>query len=194
MQHFLVLGLLFSAARTTFLALVLLACVACSRGSPEQALRLQVDVMQAAMEARDAGDVHALLAEDFVGQVPVPAVQLRGVDAAIARREARCMARHHDGVPVSSSRPQECSFESSPQPGHPRLHRRLQRLRHRMRQLLQPHGGQGEPQRLPHVLHRLRGAVSPVRGCDGPQQPVREGTLRTLRKSLRLVRRTVRGA
>ncbi len=67
MQHFLVFDRLLIVARTTVFAMVVLACIACSRESPEQALRLQVDAMQAAMEARDAGDVHALLAEDFVG-------------------------------------------------------------------------------------------------------------------------------
>lgn len=49
------------------LATVLLGLLACSRTSPEQAMRVQVDALQAAIEARDAGDVHAVLADDFIG-------------------------------------------------------------------------------------------------------------------------------
>ncbi len=89
MQHFLVSKRLRLMAMTTIVAMVLLACNACSRESPEQALRLQVDAMQAAMEARDAGDVHALLAEDFVGN--------DGLDRRGARQlAAGVFLRHRD--------------------------------------------------------------------------------------------------
>ena len=40
---------------------------ACSRTSPEQAIRKQVEAMQSAIDARDAGAVNDLLADDFVG-------------------------------------------------------------------------------------------------------------------------------
>lgn len=89
MQHFLVLDRIPGTASATCLALVMLACVACSSGSTEQALRLQVDAMQAAMESRDAGDVHALLAEDFVGN--------DGLDRRGARQlAAGLFLRHRD--------------------------------------------------------------------------------------------------
>ena len=39
----------------------------CARTSPEQAVRQQIEAMQAAIDARDAGAVNALLADDFVG-------------------------------------------------------------------------------------------------------------------------------
>ena len=48
----------------------LLACLvllACTRETPEQAVRGRMGALQAAIEARDAGDVRALLADDFVG-------------------------------------------------------------------------------------------------------------------------------
>lgn len=48
-------------------ALLLVVVPACSRDSPEQALRVQVDALKAAIEARNAGDVRDLLAPDFIG-------------------------------------------------------------------------------------------------------------------------------
>jgi hypothetical protein len=62
------------------LLLVLLALCGCARSTPEAAVREQLQQLQAALDARDAGDVHALLAEDFVGN--------DGMD----RREARQLA------------------------------------------------------------------------------------------------------
>jgi len=47
------------------MAMALLA--GCSRPSPEEAVRTQVSALQAAIDARDAGAVEDLLAEDFVG-------------------------------------------------------------------------------------------------------------------------------
>ncbi len=89
MQHLLDVDRLLIVARTTCFAFVMLACIACSRESPEQALRLRVDAMQAAMGARDAGDVHALLAEDFVGN--------DGLDRRGARQlAAGLFLRHRD--------------------------------------------------------------------------------------------------
>ncbi len=92
MQHFLIFNRPRVVAMTTIFAMVLLACVACSRESPEHALRLQVDAMQAAMEARDAGDVHALLAEDFVGN--------DGLDRHGARQLAAGLFLRHRDIAV----------------------------------------------------------------------------------------------
>ena len=39
----------------------------CRKDDPEQAVRHHVEAMQQAIDARDAGDVEALLAEDFIG-------------------------------------------------------------------------------------------------------------------------------
>lgn len=58
----------------------MLSLAACRSDSPEQAVRVQVDRLQQAIDARDAGDVHALLDEGFVGN--------GGMD----RREARQLA------------------------------------------------------------------------------------------------------
>ena len=46
---------------------LLLLVSACSRSDPEQAVRAQVDALQQAIDARDAGAVEDLLAEDFIG-------------------------------------------------------------------------------------------------------------------------------
>ena len=58
-------------ARPRAWTLVLVAALAlaagCARTSPEQAVRQQIEAMQAAIDARDAGAVDALLADDFVG-------------------------------------------------------------------------------------------------------------------------------
>lgn len=48
----------------------LLACLlsaGCSRPPPEQAVRDRIEALQEAVDARDAGDVADILAEDFVG-------------------------------------------------------------------------------------------------------------------------------
>lgn len=47
--------------------LLIAAMTACSRKPPEQALREQLTALQSAIDARDAGAVHDLLAEDFIG-------------------------------------------------------------------------------------------------------------------------------
>ena len=93
MQHFLVFKRRRIVAITTIFAMVLLACNACSRESPEQALRLQVDAMQSAMEARDAGDVHALLAEDFVGNDGLDRRGARQLAAGVFLRHRNVAAR-----------------------------------------------------------------------------------------------------
>lgn len=62
------------------LVAVVLVAPACTRDDPEQAVRAQLARLQGAIDARDAGDVHALLAEDFVG------------NDGMGRREARQLA------------------------------------------------------------------------------------------------------
>ncbi|HET7127302.1 MAG TPA: nuclear transport factor 2 family protein [Lysobacter sp.] len=64
------------------LAIFLLAS-ACSHDSPEQAVRKQVEAMQSAIDARDAGAVDDLLADDFVGN--------EGLDKRGARQLAVAM-------------------------------------------------------------------------------------------------------
>lgn len=49
------------------LVLALLPMVGCKRTPPEQAVRTQLDALQAAVEARDAAAVSALLSNDFIG-------------------------------------------------------------------------------------------------------------------------------
>jgi len=55
----------------------------CARTSPEQAIRQRMEVLQAAVDARDAGAVDALLADDFIGN--------DGLDRQGARRLAAGM-------------------------------------------------------------------------------------------------------
>lgn len=76
-------------AGVALLTLALLGASACTRTSPEQAVRMQVEAVQAAIEARDAGDMQALLAEDFIGN--------DGLDRRGARQLAvATFLRHRD--------------------------------------------------------------------------------------------------
>lgn len=69
--------------------LAVLYCVGCSPKGTEQALRLQVEALQVAIEGRDAGDVHHLLADDFIGN--------EGLDRRGARQlAAGVFLRHRD--------------------------------------------------------------------------------------------------
>ena len=66
-----------------------LATSGCSKTAPEQAVRHQLEALQTAIDARDAGDVQALLADDFVGN--------EGMDRRGARQLAVAMfLRHRD--------------------------------------------------------------------------------------------------
>ena len=68
---------------------LLLVVSACSRSDPEQAVRAQVEALQQAIDARDAGAVEDLLAEDFVGN--------EGMDRRGARQLAVAVfLRHRD--------------------------------------------------------------------------------------------------
>jgi hypothetical protein len=69
--------------------LTLVALAGCSRSTPEEAVRTQVAALQAAIDARDAGEVEELLAEDFVGN--------DGLDRRGARQLAVAVfLRHRD--------------------------------------------------------------------------------------------------
>lgn len=48
-------------------AVSLLLAGGCAKPAPEAAVRAQVQALQGAIDARDAGAVHALLADDFIG-------------------------------------------------------------------------------------------------------------------------------
>lgn len=65
---------------------------ACSRTPPEQAILENLDAMQSAIAARDAGAVDALLADDFIGS--------DGLDREGARRLAAVMFLQYRDVSV----------------------------------------------------------------------------------------------
>lgn len=102
---------------------------ACGGASPEDALRAEVDALEQAMQARDAGDLKALLAEDFIGndgldregaarlaqgaflryrdvQVALGPreVELHGADRATVRFTAALTGRAGDGLLPDSGR------------------------------------------------------------------------------------------
>lgn len=65
------------------------AATGCSRTPPEQAVRQQLEALQSAIDARDAGAVHELLADDFIGN--------GGMDRRGARQLAVAVfLRHRD--------------------------------------------------------------------------------------------------
>ena len=65
------------------------AVSACSRTPPEQAVRQQLEALQSAIDTRDAGAVHDLLADDFIGN--------GGMDRRGARQLAVAVfLRHRD--------------------------------------------------------------------------------------------------
>lgn len=63
-----------------FVLVLTLLLSGCVRPAPEQAVRAQLQALQAAIDARDAGAVEALLADDFVGN--------EGLDRGGAKRLA----------------------------------------------------------------------------------------------------------
>ena len=65
----------------------------CSDESPEQAVRAQVATLQAAIDARDAGDIEALLAEDFVGNDGLDRRGARQLSAAVFLRHREVAAK-----------------------------------------------------------------------------------------------------
>lgn len=71
-------------------ASLLLVVAGCARTPPEQALRDAMSGLQAAIEARDANAVRAMLADDFIGP--------EGLDREGARRLAQGMFLRYRGV------------------------------------------------------------------------------------------------
>lgn len=72
---------------------VCLLLAACAKDDPEQAVRHQVDAMQAAIDARDAGEVEDLLAQDFVGNDGMDRRGLKQLAAAVFLRHREVAAK-----------------------------------------------------------------------------------------------------
>ncbi len=78
----------------TGIALLLaIALGGCSNDSPEQAVRQRIDALQAAIDARDAGDIQALLAEDFVGNDGIDKRGAQQLAAAVFLRHRQVAAK-----------------------------------------------------------------------------------------------------
>ncbi len=87
-------------------ALVLVALCACTRTTPEQQLRATVSALQAGIEARDAGAIRDVLADDFFGP--------EGLDREGAVRMAQVLFLRHRAIGVTIAGPLEVRM----QPGH----------------------------------------------------------------------------
>ena len=72
---------------------LLLVVSACSRSDPEQAVRAQLDALQQALDARDAGAVEDLLAEDFIGNEGMDRRGAKQLAAAVFLRHREIGAR-----------------------------------------------------------------------------------------------------
>ena len=72
--------------------LMALALAGCGGPPPEQAVRAQIAAMQAAIDARDAGKVSDLLAEDFVGNDGLDRRGARQLSAAVFLRHREVAA------------------------------------------------------------------------------------------------------
>ena len=77
-------------ASTAILGMLLAGC---GKDDPEQAVQLQVEAMQAAIDARDAGDIEGLLAEDFVGNEGMDRRAIRQLAAAVFLRHREVAAK-----------------------------------------------------------------------------------------------------
>ena len=73
--------------------LVVAGLAACNRTSPEQAVRAQVDAMQVAIDARDAGAIDDLLADDFIGNQGMDRRGVRQLAAAVFLRNRDVSAK-----------------------------------------------------------------------------------------------------
>ena len=81
-----------SIGRLACIGLVLVVS-ACSRSDPEQAVRAQVEALQQAIDARDAGAVEDLLAEDFIGNEGMDRRGAKQLAAAVFLRHREIGAR-----------------------------------------------------------------------------------------------------
>jgi len=80
----------FQRMATCITLLLAIALAGCGGDSPQQAVRQRVAALQAAIDARDAGDIEDLLASDFVGN--------QGLDRRGARQLAAAMFLRHREV------------------------------------------------------------------------------------------------
>ena len=83
----------FQRAVAAMAVITALMVAACSKDDPEQAVRLQVEAMKAAIDARDAGDVEDLLAEDFVGNDGMDRRAIRQLAAGVFLRHREIAAK-----------------------------------------------------------------------------------------------------
>ena len=86
----------FRGSQRICIALAMAAAIAlgaCRRDTPEQAVRKQLEAMQAAIDARDAGAVHDLLAGDFVGNEGMDRRGMRQLAAAVFLRHRDVAAK-----------------------------------------------------------------------------------------------------
>ena len=83
----------FQRAVAAMAVITALMVAACSKDDPEQAVRLQVEAMKAAIDARDAGDVEGLLARDFVGNDGMDRRAIRQLAASVFLRHREVAAK-----------------------------------------------------------------------------------------------------
>ena len=77
----------------TVAIIAMLQLVACAKDDPEQAVRAQVNAMQIAIDARNAGAVEDLLAQDFVGNEGMDRRAIRQLAAAVFLRHREVAAK-----------------------------------------------------------------------------------------------------
>jgi hypothetical protein len=87
-------------------AVMVVALCGCARTTPEQRLRDTVATLQAAIEARDAGGIRKVLADDFVGP--------QGLDREGAVRMAQAVFLRHRDIGITIAGPLQVRM----QPGH----------------------------------------------------------------------------
>lgn len=83
----------FQRAVASMAVITALLVAGCGKDDPEQAVRLQVEAMQAAIDARDAGDVEDLLARDFVGNDGMDRRAIRQLAAGVFLRHREVAAK-----------------------------------------------------------------------------------------------------
>ena len=102
-------------ARVFLICLVLILSMAhCQRTTPEQQLRAAVSRMQSGIEARDAGAMKQLLADDFIGP--------GGMDRTNAGRMAQLLFLQHQDVGVNLGPLDIRWFPSPSAPDHATVH------------------------------------------------------------------------
>ncbi|MFT4178195.1 MAG: DUF4440 domain-containing protein [Thermomonas sp.] len=81
--------------RKLMIAMLMLAILlgACGESDPEQAVRAQLTAMQTAIDARDAGAVRELLADDFIGNEGMDRRGVQQLAAGVFMRHREVGAR-----------------------------------------------------------------------------------------------------